>query len=43
VHFSSIVPGMKPRFVEEYLFQVEQMARKMCAGVAAKLENPMKV
>jgi NAD(P)H dehydrogenase (quinone) len=42
VHFSSIVPGMKPRFVEEYLFQVEQMARKMCAGVAAKLENPMK-
>lgn len=33
VHFSSIVDGLKERFVREHLFQVEETARKLCATI----------
>jgi NAD(P)H dehydrogenase (quinone) len=36
VHFSSIAPGIKPRVVEEHLFEVEEAARKMCARLLSK-------
>lgn len=36
VHFGSIVGGLKPRFIEEHLFVVEQTARRLCAPVSAK-------
>jgi len=35
VHFGSIVPGLKERFVDEFLFQVETEARRVCADIAA--------
>ena len=31
IHFAPITEGMKPRFAEEHLFEVEQTARKMCS------------
>lgn len=31
VHFSSILDGLRERFVREHLFQVEEMARDTCA------------
>jgi len=42
VHFGSIVPGLKKRFVDEYLFQVETEARRICAdlALAARREAP---
>jgi NAD(P)H dehydrogenase (quinone) len=33
VHFSAIVDGLKPRFVEEHLEDVRQQARKICADL----------
>lgn len=34
VHFSSIVDGLKERFVREHLFDVAEIARKNCARLA---------
>lgn len=34
VHFDSIVEGMKPRFVEEHLYTVEQTAKALCGSLA---------
>lgn len=34
VHFSAIVDGLKPRFVEEHLEEVRQQARKICSNLA---------
>lgn len=36
VHFSAIVEGLKPRFIEENLEQVRQEARKICCQSAPR-------
>ena len=35
IHFGSVVDGMKQRFVDEYLYKVEQETRRICAEAAA--------
>ena len=37
VHFGGIVSGMEPRWAEQYLYEVEQQARRTCAAVDAGL------
>jgi NAD(P)H dehydrogenase (quinone) len=33
VHFGSVVQGLKPRFVAEHLYKVEQTARQLCSAL----------
>jgi len=40
VHFGGVVPGMEPRWAEQYLYEVEQQARRTCAAVAEELRGP---
>jgi NAD(P)H dehydrogenase (quinone) len=42
VHFGAIVGDMKPRFVEEHLYQVETEARRVCADVAASVRREIR-
>jgi len=40
VHFDSIVDDMKPRFVEEHLFKVEETAKRVCAALPRPVGAP---
>lgn len=35
VHFAPVVDDMRPRIVDEYLYEVEQSARKICSAMIA--------
>jgi NAD(P)H dehydrogenase (quinone) len=35
VHFGSVVEGLKPRFVAEHLYKVEQTARQVCSDLVS--------